>query len=90
MGCCPLLKGTTAGPDVGYTEGTAAFLSSPLNMRVPSNISRIGLFLPCPPHVRTQSSSVWAFRGLLSHSAPSCGVTWPDLWDEASLVGTRT
>ena len=90
MGCCPLLKGTKAGPDVGHTEETAFFVSSLLNMRVRSNISRIDLFLPCPPHVHTQSSSVWAFKGLLSYSAPSCGVTWPDPWDKALLVGIRT
>lgn len=54
------------GPDVGYTEETAVFVSSLLNVRVRSDISRTDLFLPCPLHVCTQSSSVGAFKGLLS------------------------
>lgn len=65
MGCCPLLKGTKAGLDVGYTEETAVFESSLRNVRVPSNMSSIDLFLPCPPRGCTQSSSVWAFKGML-------------------------
>lgn len=90
MGACPLLKGTKPGPDVGYAEERAISVSSLLNVRVPSNISRIELFLPSPAPVCTQSSSVWAFKGLLSYSAPSCVFTRPDPRDEPSLAGTRT
>lgn len=88
MGCCPLLKGTETGPHIGYTEETAVSVSCLLHMRIPSNISRVDLFLLCPPHVCTQSSSVWTFKGLLSCSAPSCVITEPDLVDKASLAGT--
>lgn len=64
-------------------------MSSVLNVRVPSNISGIDLLLPCPPRACTQSSSVRAFKGLLSCSAPSCVITWPDPRDKASLAGTK-